>query len=683
MGITQTMWSMRVKVLTAIVMILAATQAMDVEMMEDQAITPLVPGVEHFAEDGVDSDEAALDNGDDTNLLEMYEGLAKKAAAAKKAPKPAATTEAAKPAVEAPKKVAKPVKKKPAAKKPVKKAPAAPSAPAGVMSNVMQRLMNMRKSMMKIKGGDWMKNLETHRDAVVQIMVTKKKFMWKAAYRAPLSEEISGSGWFIDNREFGVDTKNEMLIVTNAHVAKNAAMINILVPSLGQEPVPAQVVGLCSQRDIALLKVKNPKHLLTLYAAKTGKKSIIKLRLGDSDEMKRGARCMAVGYPLGLKSVKASMGIVSGYQQFKSALYLQTTAPINPGNSGGPLFNQDGKVVGINSAKIASASGMSFAIASVQLKVMLDVLYQRRQFIVPYLGYGFSIGTKLIQQYLAVDPKLKQSGGIYITKVHPNGLFKEAGVKKEDLLLSVDGANIDRFGQTWMPTMKDNINILGLLARKKIGSDLTLKVWRKSEGKLVTLTTKYDETPKFAVPFIYEPLLEKPKFQIFAGIVFMELVENLVETLLDSNVKELIKFMSPEARMKPAVIIAGVLPGSLADLDGSVKPGLIVQKFNGKTVSSITDICSALNGAKGGWYTLSTSKTFTALKGSDVEKDAKSDPEMRGKSAGFCASKAAAVTAKPASKVAAKAAAAVPKAGGKPAAPKAGGKPAAKAPAAY
>merc|ERR1712159_779242 len=261
-----------------------------------------------------------------------------------------------------------------------------------------------------------------------QIMVVKKKFLWKAAYRSPLSVEISGSGWFIDNREFGVDTKNEMLIVTNAHVAKNAAMINILVPSLGQEPVPAQVVGLCSQRDIALLKVKNPKHLLTLYAAKTGKKSIIKLRLGDSDEMKRGARCMAVGYPLGLKSVKASMGIVSGYQQFKSALYLQTTAPINPGNSGGPLFNQDGKVVGINSAKIASASGMSFAIASVQLKVMLDVLFQRREFIVPFLGYSFSVGTKLIQKYLKVKGDVDKTGGIYITSVQPTGLFEQAGV---------------------------------------------------------------------------------------------------------------------------------------------------------------------------------------------------------------------------------------------------------------
>merc|ERR1712072_1625686 len=407
----------------------------------------------------------------------------------------------------------------------------------------MDKLTKMRGEMSKIKGANWMEILEEHRDGVVQIMVVKKKFMWKAAYRAPLSEEISGSGWFIDNKEFSVDTKDDMLVVTNAHVAKNAAEINILVPSLGQEPIPAEVVGLCSQRDIALLKVTDPKKLLALYKAKTSKATIVKQKLGDSDEMKRGARCMAVGYPLGLKSVKASMGIVSGYQQFKSALYLQTTAPINPGNSGGPLFNQDGKVVGINSAKIASASGMSFAIASVQLKVMLDVLYARRQFIVPYLGYGFSVGTKLIQQYLNVDQKLGKSGGIYITKVHPNGIFKEAGAKVGDLLLTVDGANIDRFGQTWMPTMKDNINILGLLARKKIGTDITLGVWRKSESKMVSLRTTYDETKPFAVPFIYEPLLVKPKFEIFAGVVFMELSVNLVTVMLQSNVAELIKYM--------------------------------------------------------------------------------------------------------------------------------------------
>merc|ERR1711871_72988 len=294
-------------------------------------------------------------------------------------------------------------------------------------------LQSMHTQMVELQGANWEQILETHRDGVVQIMVVKKKFMWKAAYRSALSEEISGSGWVINKNEFGVHTGKDMLVITNAHVAKNAAEINLLVPSLGQEPIPAEVVGLCSQRDIAILKVTDKEKLLELYKSKTGRNEIISMSLGDSDDMKRGARVMAVGYPLGLKSVKASMGIVSGYQQFKSALYLQITAPINPGNSGGPLFNEKGQVVGINSAKIASASGMSFSISSVQLKVMLDVLYQCRQFIVPYLGYGFSIGTKLIQQYLEVQGDHDQSGGIYITKVHPNGLFKMAGVTSGDL----------------------------------------------------------------------------------------------------------------------------------------------------------------------------------------------------------------------------------------------------------
>ena len=52
------------------------------------------------------------------------------------------------------------------------------------------------------QGANWEDILEHHRDGVVQIMVVKKKFMWKAAYRSPLSEEISGSGWFINNNEF-------------------------------------------------------------------------------------------------------------------------------------------------------------------------------------------------------------------------------------------------------------------------------------------------------------------------------------------------------------------------------------------------------------------------------------------------------------------------------------------------
>jgi len=261
---------------------------------------------------------------------------------------------------------------------------------------------------------------------------------------------------------------------------------------------------------------------------------------------------------------------------------------------------------------------MSFSISSVQLKVMLDVLYQRRQFIVPFLGYSFSTGTRLIQEYLKVKGDSDKTGGIYVTKIHPNGLFKMAGAKKGDLLLTVDGASIDRFGQTWMPTMKDNINILGLLARKKIGTPMVLGVWRKSEGKMLSLHAKYDSTPEFKVPMIYEPVLQKPKYQTFAGIVFMELSVNLVTVMLQSNVAELIQYMKPENRMKPAVIIAGVLPGSIAGLDGSIRPGLILKKINGQPVTAMSDVCKILSKKAAKWYTVSTSQTFTALKAKSV-----------------------------------------------------------------
>jgi len=595
-----------------------------------------------------EQNEAALDNGDDTFLLE-------EAGAAPAAPKKAAPAAPKKAAPAAPKKAASAAPEKAAPAAPTKAAPAAPTkaAPAAPekaaaadaapeaakpapaadaaaggdteLPGLVKNLVKLKTDVDKIQGSNWMKILEDHRDGVVQIMVVKKKFLWKAAYRSPLSVEVSGSGWFIDNSEFSVDTKNQMLVVTNAHVAKNAAEINILIPSLGQEPVPVEVVGLCSQRDIAILRVENPAKLLSMYKAKTGKDSITKMKLGDSDKMKRGANCMAVGYPLGLKSVKASMGIVSGYQQFHSALYLQITAPINPGNSGGPLFNDEGQVVGINSAKIAQASGMSFSIASVQLKVMLDVLYERREFVVPFLGYKFSVGTKLLHKYLHVQGDTLQQGGIYITNVQPQGLFVKAGVKRGDLLVTVDGANIDRFGQAWMPTMKDNINILGLLARKKVGTFLVLGVWRATEKKMLSLSVKYDSTSPFAIPYIYEPILNIPKFEIFAGVVLMELSLNMVSVLLPQNVAGLIKYTLPENRMKPRIVIAGVIPGSLAALDGSIKAGLLVDTINSKEVSAMADVCTILSEKPKEWWTISTRETFTAFKVEQVDLFEKED----------------------------------------------------------
>jgi S1-C subfamily serine protease len=475
---------------------------------------------------------------------------------------------------------------------------------------------------MRSQRTNWPRNLEKIRNGVVQLRVVQEQFLWSMPYRTPLRETIFGSGWFIDNKEFGVNTNNDILIVTNAHVAKQAYSISIFIPELGQEPIAAKAVGICVQRDIALVKVVDPKAMMALYKARTGLTDIVKMKLGDSDKEVRGSPIMAVGYPLGMKSVKSSMGIVSGYQQFKNSLYLSITAPINPGNSGGPLYNSQGQVVGINSAKFAKASGISFAIPSNQVKVTLDSLYQTREFIEPELGIQMSVGTASLNEFLT---GLKSKGGIYVKDVIPEGLYAAAGGAKGDLLLAIDGHKIDRFGKIWMPKLKDRFNMQGLLLRHPIGKNLNFHVYRaakggKGKGKLLKLSTLYRLTNRPAVHNLYEPVADRPRFVTFGGFVFMELNLNLVEANLDANPAELVKYMLPKNRDQRAVLITNIVPASLAAKDGSAKKGLLVQSVNGRKVKTMDQLCASLNAnvdPKSFWN-VQTAKTFTTFKVSDI-----------------------------------------------------------------
>jgi len=524
---------------------------------------------------------------------------------------------------------------------------------------------------------NWEALLEERRDGVVQLAVVQEKYLWSKGYRRPMLEEIFGSGWFIDNSEFGINTNDDLLIVTNAHVAKQAKTISVLVPSLGQEPIASEVLGCCVERDIALLRIVDKVAFLRLYKDKTGKDRIHQAKLGDSDTLKRGQDIMAVGFPLGMESVKSTMGIVSGYQQFENALYLSMTAAINPGNSGGPLFNAKGECVGINSAKFAKASGIAFTIPSKQLKVMLDALYSTREVRVPDLGFEMSPGTEDLNEYLT---GIKSSGGVYVKKVVPGGLFHQAGVQQGDLLLAVNGHKISRFGKVWMEQMKDRVNVNGLLARVPWGSNLQLHIYRSDEhliqvrrslkkritkrslrkkkriakrslttlsganatqhltlgldlmlgasmdpssvttqsvvngtqiteevlhlsetptskklkGSLLRLDVPYQATPKPAVRLVLEPIIDPPKFVIFGGAVFMELTSNLVDTFLEENPTELVRFTQPENCLKSRVLISNIIPGSVAHKANCLVPGTILKNFNDKHIKSIEDVCSVL-----------------------------------------------------------------------------------------
>jgi len=123
---------------------------------------------------------------------------------------------------------------------------------------------------LSMEKANWQQTLEGVRNGVVQLRVVQEKFIWTMPYRVPMREPIFGSGWFIDKSQFGVDIGDDILVVTNAHVAKQAYSISVLVPELGKEPIPAVAVGVCVQRDMAIVKIKDPAAFLKLFRERTG-----------------------------------------------------------------------------------------------------------------------------------------------------------------------------------------------------------------------------------------------------------------------------------------------------------------------------------------------------------------------------------------------------------------------------
>jgi serine protease Do len=149
-----------------------------------------------------------------------------------------------------------------------------------------------------------------------------------------------GSGVIIDRR--GV-------ILTNNHLIDGADTVTI---SIGDRQLPARVVGRDRQLDIAIVEVRAGRPLPTA-------------RLGDSSRVRVGDYVVAVGNPFGLDHTVTS-GIVSARQRVllggPPIPLLQTDASINPGNSGGPLYDLDGRVIGLNTAIVAGAHGIGFAV---------------------------------------------------------------------------------------------------------------------------------------------------------------------------------------------------------------------------------------------------------------------------------------------------------------------------------
>lgn len=433
------------------------------------------------------------------------------------------------------------------------------------------------------QGTTWLDVQKKVRDTVIQVFGHVAEFNWLEPYKTPDQSDSAGSGFFIN--EHGD-------IISNYHVIAQSSSVEIQIPSFGLERFDVDIVGVCPERDIALLRLSKEAHEKIIN--QRGK--IAHLKLGDSDSILRSQEVLALGYPLGQTRLKSTLGIVSGRERLGASGFIQITAPLNPGNSGGPAVNTNGEVIGINSRGILEAQNVGYIIPINEVKSALKDLHKVKLLRKPTLGCIFKAATPEMVAYLG-NP---HDGGWYMAKVFKGTLLESVGAKEGDMLYEINGHRIDMYGDINVPWSEDKASLFEFLNRMTVGDTITMGIYRKGSFK----EFKFKFEPKYLPPIrmIY-PEFEKDAidYEIIGGMVVMQLSLNHVGILLP-KAPDLVRYGKIEQQHDPAVIVTHVLPTSQAFKTRVLRNGEIIEELNGEKIKTLADFRKALLKSKDSRY---------------------------------------------------------------------------------
>lgn len=351
----------------------------------------------------------------------------------------------------------------------------------------------------------------------------------------------------------GVVISADGYIVTNNHVIEDASSIEIMLND--NREFKAKLVGSDPTTDLAILKIESEELRF--------------LSFGDSDSLAIGEWVVAIGNPFRLQST-VTAGIVSAKARNINILeqqgiesFIQTDAAVNPGNSGGALVNTKGDLIGINTAIMTYSGryeGFSFAIPSnLAKKVIYDII----EYGAVQRGWlGVSILN--VDNDKAKELGLKKVGGVYLERVNKDEAASEAGLKKGDVIVSVD-----EIETLTTPEFMEQVG------RYHPGDKIRLTYFRNGDEKVaeVTLRNQINSTDFVAI--------RKDKILTDLGFELRD---------LDKNEK---KRLDTEG-----IYVVSVSRGSKIERT-NMDPGYIITKINEKPIRNVQSLIKELENHKG------------------------------------------------------------------------------------
>ncbi|HPU41740.1 MAG TPA: trypsin-like peptidase domain-containing protein [Acetivibrio clariflavus] len=273
----------------------------------------------------------------------------------------------------------------------------------------------------------------------------------------------------------GIIIRSDGYIMTNNHVIseamqgntqlKNGAKIEVILPNELDNPYTATVVGRDAKTDLAVLKI-NATNLPAI-------------EMGDSDKVRVGELAVAIGNPGGLEYMgSVTVGVISGLNrsipldESNELKLIQTDAAINPGNSGGALVNAEGKLIGVNTAKISGDGfeGLGFAIPVNKAKEIVNDLIEYK-YVKGRPSIGISVNLSFNEQ---IARRYNVPAGVLVEDVVPlSGAYK-AGIKRGDIITKVDGVAVKAYSE--LEQLKN---------KHKVGETIKLEIYR--DGTTLTV----------------------------------------------------------------------------------------------------------------------------------------------------------------------------------------------------